>query len=549
MSYYAAFLISTFIALILTPALMRHAVSIGVIDEPNERKVHNSAIPRIGGVAMVLATIVPLILWLPLEVPYIAICSSILVIFIFGFWDDRKELSYKIKFSGQMLAASIVVIGGKIYIKELPLPEYINLGTPLLYGLTIFFLVGITNAMNMTDGLDGLAGGITLLSFCVIAVLSIGSDSPYVLLITVAVVGGVLGFLRFNSHPAIVFMGDTGSQFLGFVLGLEAIMLTQFDGDYSFSQSLPLLILGLPLLDTLLVILVRIKQGKSPFHADNNHIHHRLLKLGLNHYQAVATLYLMQTVFVLSAYYMAYSEDMLPFYVFCFYGFVIVAIFWLIENSKITLLHYVPYSYFKKNSVLIVRNIPLKAIVSAPVPAVICTIVVLSVLVNPDVSSRLSPDIAALSLLLLLSSFYFFFVRYGDTYYRVIFATFSALLVYLAPHFGESNTFSLYGIFEFTIFFSLVIWLALNVYIGDVGSFKTNPFDILIILVLLVMPFLIDVGDEIKSYVLMLVKFIIILYSFELLISKNELKHLAKYHYLLAISSLLIFFKYLLVSS
>jgi UDP-GlcNAc:undecaprenyl-phosphate GlcNAc-1-phosphate transferase len=469
-----------------------------------------------------------------------------MVIFLFGFWDDRKELSYKIKFAGQILAAIIVVIGGGLFIKELPFGDGFTPSTPFLYGLTIFFLVGITNAMNMTDGLDGLAGGATLLSFGLIAVLSIQSDAPNVLLITVAVVGGVLGFLRFNSHPAIVFMGDTGSQFLGFILGLESIMLTQY-ADPTLSKSLPLLILGLPLFDTLIVMLLRIKQGHSPFHADKNHIHHRLLGLGLSHFQAVVALYLMQSAFVLSAYFMAYSHDLLPFFAFIGYGVVIIVLLWLSENTKIKVLFSRPITWLSGFSYITRRRVPTNLFCSSLAPALMLGILTWVAILKPDVMQRLTPDIVALSALIFVASIYTFFARPGDAYYRIIFATFSALLVYLGIPLENNLPAGLYEVFDFCVFVGLALWLALNIYSGTSGDFKASPFDILIALLLLVMPVVSEVGGEVSLYSFALAKFIILLYTFELLISEKIPQSKHTYQYAVSLCVLAICVKYLFV--
>lgn len=546
MSYYAAFLISTFIALGLTPVLMRNAAAIGVMDEPNERKVHSSSIPRIGGVSMVLATIVPLLIWLPFEARYIAICSAIAVIFLFGFWDDRSELSYKTKFAGQILASVVVVIGGGLFIRELPFGDDFTLSTPVLYGLTVFFLVGITNAMNMTDGLDGLAGGATLLSFGLIAVLSIQSDAPNVLLITAAVVGGVLGFLRFNSHPAIVFMGDTGSQFLGFILGLQSIMLTQY-ADPTLSKSLPLLILGLPLFDTLIVMLLRIKQGHSPFHADKNHIHHRLLHLGLSHFQAVVALYLMQSVFMLSAYFLAYSHDLLPFFAFVGYGVFIIMLLWLFENRKMKLSSYKPIAWLKGLAFRVKKSAPSEILSANELPALMFSTLILGALVKPDVAQRLTPDVMILVTLLFIGSICTFFASPGDTYYRIIFATFSALLVYLGLPLENRPPMSLHKAFDVCVITGLVFWLVLNIWKRDVGDIKASPFDILIILLLLVMPVISGVGGEVSFYSFALVKFIVLLYTLEILISKKVLQFRYIYQFSLSVCAVALGLRYLYI--
>ncbi|MBL4607341.1 MAG: undecaprenyl/decaprenyl-phosphate alpha-N-acetylglucosaminyl 1-phosphate transferase [Pseudomonadales bacterium] len=544
MSYYAAFILSTFIALGLTPVLMRYAVVIGVMDEPNERKVHSSAIPRIGGVAMVLATIIPLLIWLPFESPYIAICCAIMVIFLFGFWDDRKELSYKYKFAGQILAALIVVLGGDLYVRELPFGIEASLSTPLLYVLSVFFLVGITNAMNMTDGLDGLAGGATLLSFGLIAVLSIQSNAPDVLLITVAVVGGVLGFLRFNSHPAVVFMGDTGSQFLGFILGLESIMLTQY-GDLTLSKTLPLLILGLPMFDTLIVMALRVKRGLSPFHADKNHIHHRLLGLGLSHFQAVVALYLIQATFVFTAYLIAYSHDLLPLLLFVVYGLLIVLSLWFFENKKIIIPDYLSIKFVKKARVGIKQSAFVEMLAANFAPVLLLSILIIGILLRQDAIPRLTYDVALLSALIVLATIGSFFTRPSDAYYRILLATFSALIVYLGIPLENDDYLIPFGYVDFPVFMGLFLWVLLTLYRGKVPEFKASPFDILIVLLLFVMPIISEVGGGVRVYSFAFARFIILLYVFELLIGMRVIQSKKTCRFFLSFFAFAIAAKYL----
>lgn len=544
MSFYAAFLVSTFLALFLTPLLIKYATVIGAVDIPNERKVHTGSIPRIGGIAMVLATIVPMLIWLPFEGPYLAVSAAILIIFLFGIWDDRKEISYKMKFAGQILAVSVAVFIGDIFIRDLSLPGGIQLAEPVLWILTIFFLVGITNAMNMTDGLDGLAGGATLLSFALIAVLSIQSSAPNVLLITVAVVGGILGFLRFNSHPAVVFMGDTGSQFLGLILGLESILLTQY-ADTSLSKSLPLLILGLPLIDTLLVMLLRMKQGRSPFHADKSHLHHRLLALGLSHSQAVTTLYVIQALFSLSAYMLAYSGDLLPFLVFVIFGLSIVILLWGLEEGYFKRIHF-RFLRVSVDKLLALKNGVINTPVTAYfVPAILLFLLTCSVLIRDDVTLKLTPDVIGLSLGILVVSLASIFYRPHENLFRLIFAIYAALLVYLSIPTDFDDLHTGQRVFELLVLMTLVGWILLNIVGGAASEFQTSPFDMLIVLILLAMPFVVDVGAQVGFYALALAKFVVLLYAFEVLVSMGAIRARCIYQYFLSFSALAISVRFL----
>ena len=301
MLLFPSFILAMFISMLLIPPLIKFAPRIGLVDIPDERKVHVNIIPRVGGIAMVIAAIIPMLLWLPKNTEYLAFLASVLIIFFFGVWDDRSDLNYKIKFFGQILAVVLVVIVGDVQIRHIPFLGLEPVSEWISIPLTIFTLLGITNAMNLVDGLDGLAGGTTLIGFGAIGLLSyISTESgnagnPYIALISISIMGSTLGFLRFNTHPARIFMGDTGSQFLGFCIGVLAIVITQ-QNDLPYNSGIPLILLGWPIFDTLMVMVIRISQGKSPFVADKNHIHHRLLALGLDHYEVVFVIYVVQAI-------------------------------------------------------------------------------------------------------------------------------------------------------------------------------------------------------------------------------------------------------------
>lgn len=310
MTLFFSFIVAVFVTMALIPPLMRSAVRLQIIDIPDARKVHTGAIPRIGGVAMVAGAVLPMIMWLAPQNESIAFLLGVGIILFFGVWDDRKNLDYRLKFLGQIIAVLVVAIYGGVVIKYVPfwgldpLPDY------LAIPLTLFVLLGITNAINLSDGLDGLAGGTTLMSLGVMAFMAYAVDGFDLVLIAVSVMGAILGFLRYNTHPARIFMGDGGSQFLGFSVGVLAIMLTQ-QLNPAFSPVVPVIILGLPILDTLMVMGQRIYEGRSPFSPDKNHIHHKLLALGFDHYEAVLLIYLVQSVLVLGGFFLCYQSDLL----------------------------------------------------------------------------------------------------------------------------------------------------------------------------------------------------------------------------------------------
>ncbi len=310
-----AFILAMVLTMVLIPPLMRRAGAMHVLDAPAERKVHTRPIPRVGGIAMAVGVAVPLLLWLDLDRLTAAYLASALIVLLFGIWDDRATLSPGIKFLGQLIAVHIVVLVGGVEIHSLTFASRIELPEIIAAPLTALFLLAITNAINLSDGLDGLAGGTTFLCCVAIALLSFGTELAFVSTMAVVVMGALLGFLRYNSFPAQVFMGDGGSQFLGFTVGVLAVLLTQ-DEALPYSAALPLLLFGLPILDTLTVMAIRLREGRSPFSADRKHLHHRLIGLGFEHFESVGVIYLLQGALFLLAWQLRYHSDLVIVAVF-----------------------------------------------------------------------------------------------------------------------------------------------------------------------------------------------------------------------------------------
>jgi UDP-GlcNAc:undecaprenyl-phosphate GlcNAc-1-phosphate transferase len=303
------FTLAMVITMVLIPLLMRFAVPLGFLDLPEPRKVHATPVPRVGGIAMVAGIMTSLLLWGDSSQPMQALWAGIGVLLCFGVWDDRRVLAAGTKFAGQALAVAVVMSWGGICVatvtgaERMPLPQF------LAVPLTFLFLLGGTNAFNLADGLDGLAGGMAMLCLCGTSLLAFTVGNGMVGSVAAVMVGALIGFLRFNTHPARVFMGDSGSQVLGFTAAALAILLTQ-DPLIPLSTALPLLLLGMPIIDTLMVMTERIVAGQSPFRADRRHIHHRLLALGFAHWEAVSILYLAQGALFIAAWYLRYASDL-----------------------------------------------------------------------------------------------------------------------------------------------------------------------------------------------------------------------------------------------
>ncbi len=309
MKYFLILFVSVAVSIITIPVMMRLAPRLGMIDYPDDRRVHVIPTPRVGGWGIVLGMVVTVLIWLPMTPMVICYLFGAITLLVFGSLDDRHHLSPKVKFAGQLLAIVPLAVWGGMEISRLPLfgdnfllPAYLSIP------FAIFAVVGMTNALNTSDGLDGLAGGEALLSLGAIGLLSYLDGGMEVAMIAVAVVGGILGFLRYNTHPANVFMGDSGSQFIGFTMGFLVIMLTQ-NPETSIHPAAVLLLLGLPIADLLVVMLKRKRRGVSMFEPSKEHFHHLILDLGFSQRGSVGIMYLLQTLFVFMGGMLAYTND------------------------------------------------------------------------------------------------------------------------------------------------------------------------------------------------------------------------------------------------
>jgi UDP-GlcNAc:undecaprenyl-phosphate/decaprenyl-phosphate GlcNAc-1-phosphate transferase len=333
MLFFPTLFLSMFITIALIPIFRMAALRVNIVDVPNDRKVHDHPMPKVGGIAVAVGSLVP-IFFLRQMTPFMwSVVTGAWIVAGFGFLDDIKELGYKLKFFGQVAAAFVVVFYGGLEIKFLGaiLPENYCLPGVVSIPLTVIAIVGVTNAINLADGLDGLAGGILLLTFICIGYLAYCSEKIFIAMMSAAMVGGIFGFLRFNTYPATLFMGDAGSQLIGFLGITLSLGLTQ---DHTpLSPMLPLLLLGFPVLDTLTVMTERMVNGTSPFTADKNHLHHKFMRLGLYHTEAVFLIYVIQAGLVTAAFWFRfYSEWLLLCIYLVFSGVLLIWIF--LANRK-----------------------------------------------------------------------------------------------------------------------------------------------------------------------------------------------------------------------
>ena len=288
------------LSLLLIPASILFAHYIGAIDNPVGRSVHVQAMPRLGGLGMALAILAGLLLFASQGSVMQGFLAGLVIIIITGLADDIWDISPKLKFLGQIFASVVFIEISGLMITSIG--NILNLGDisfpyPIAYLVTIVCFVGTINAFNLADGLDGLASGIVAIICFFLGFFALIAQVSDGLIISIAVFATVLGFLKFNSHPAKLFMGDTGSLMLGFAVSAVAIIIVTADTAVISKPITIMLVLSMPVVDTLWVMFQRILQGKSPASADKTHLHHRLLALGLPHSVVVSILYVWVALF------------------------------------------------------------------------------------------------------------------------------------------------------------------------------------------------------------------------------------------------------------
>lgn len=271
------FFASLLFSALIMPRLLRIAEWIGLIDQPDERKIHKRPKPLVGGIGMIMALSLTSLLFFPLS-HMRGFFSGLIILTIIGFLDDFKEISHNWRFLAQAVAVALIISLSNTVLYsfgDLISTGDISLGI-FAIPLTFFCAIGVINSINMIDGLDGLAGGFSLISFISFAILSYLNHQFDLMYLSLSLIGVVSGFLFYNWPPSKLFMGDAGSLSLGFSLAFLSIAITQTK-DSNVPPVAPLLILAVPIVDTVIVMTQRIIKGNSPFVADKTHIHHRLI--------------------------------------------------------------------------------------------------------------------------------------------------------------------------------------------------------------------------------------------------------------------------------
>lgn len=323
--------ISLLVSLCLVPICKRVSVHVNALDYPNERKVHKKPMPRLGGLAIFLSFLICYMFFGQTTSQMLSIIIASFIIVLFGIVDDINPLRARYKLIGHLIASCIIVFYGNVILQDIYVFNYyINFGA-LAKPLTIFFIVACINAINLIDGIDGLAGGISSIYFFTIAVIAYLTNRIGGLDIVLSIImcGATLGFLVFNFPPAKIFMGDTGSQFLGFMIAI--ISLLGFKNVTFRSFIVPIIVLAIPIFDTLFAILRRTLKGESIGTPDKEHFHHQLLKMKFSTRNTVLVIYLIDAAFALVSIFLTIGDNKIASYIYI--ALLLILIFLVVKTD------------------------------------------------------------------------------------------------------------------------------------------------------------------------------------------------------------------------
>ncbi|MDL2121706.1 MAG: undecaprenyl/decaprenyl-phosphate alpha-N-acetylglucosaminyl 1-phosphate transferase [Deltaproteobacteria bacterium] len=513
-----------FITIVLIPIFKGLAVRVNVMDVPNKRKVHSCPMPKSGGIAMALGALVPIFFWVPATEFVRAVLIGAGIVVLFGLIDDVRNLRWKTKLAGQCAAALVVILYGGVKIKSLGilLPYDVLMPDWFAIPFTLIAIVGVTNAINLSDGLDGLAGGISLLIFICIGCLAYCGDNIVIALLSVAIVGAILGFLRFNTYPAVLFMGDAGSQLLGFLSVTFSLALTQ--GNTSFTPLLPLILLGFPVLDTLTVMYERLAGGRSLFVADKNHFHHKLIRLGLYHTEAVLVIYIFQAFLVTFAFVFRFYSEWFFLIFYMIFSACILSGFFVAKKSgwKFKRYDFVDKIIKGRLRILKEKNILIKVssrLVEVGVPSLLLFTCFL------PASMPIYFSFFSMALLVLLLVTLCIKKEWMGTVLRLILYPLIPIVIY----WGETDMVAWMNdklVVPYNLFFGfLFLFVILTLkFTRRRNGFKSTPMDFLILFIALAVPNFPD--EQIQSYHmgLMAAKIIVFFFSYEVLIGELRVK-------------------------
>jgi UDP-GlcNAc:undecaprenyl-phosphate GlcNAc-1-phosphate transferase len=492
-SLFYVFLCALTSSLILTPLVSNLAVRIGGMDKPDARKIHCADTPRLGGIAIFCAFLFTVLFFTDIDRQIKAFLAGGVVIFLTGMADDLTGLKPWHKLSGQVLAASLGVITGGIKlasIGNLLGQGEIRLGY-LAVPFTIFAVVGVMNAINLMDGLDGLAGGISAIACLAFGILAWDSNNFTLVIVIVALLGATVGFLHYNTYPAKIFMGDSGSLFLGYCMSFFSVLLVSRPQS-GISPVAPLLVLAVPILDTLVVIVRRIRERRKIFSPDMTHLHHHLMNLGFGHKLTVIFVYSLTYLLSVITIFFSSAGDYRLFGVLLLFFALIYSSLSVLRRTELlqranTLL----------NNRLTRDGYPYRTLVRVIRALRTCIrYLLLLILPLPLLSHSSYPAPALLAAYLFLVAAGHLLIadgRRGAFLPQAIFYTLGAASIFMVENFSRNGEFGGCSILliSHTLFVCLFLAVGAIVFLrGRAGYLTTTPFEFLVLFIVVAIPLL-----------------------------------------------------------
>lgn len=518
------FITSLMTAVIMIPSVSKLAIRIGGIDKPDERKVHCTETPRLGGIAIFCAFLFSALFFIDIDRQIKAFLAGAVVIFLTGLADDLTGLSPRNKLIGEVIAASVVIFSGGI--------SMTTLGNPLGLGeiqlgifaipFTIFAVVGVMNAINLIDGLDGLAGGTSAVACLAFGVLAWNTGNSSLLALVVALLGAIVGFLRYNTYPARIFMGDSGSLFLGYCMAFFSVMLLNKSGG-GVSPVAPLMILGVPILDTLVVMVRRKMNGVRISSPDKTHIHHLLLDLGFGHRFSVLLVYGLSYLLAVSALLLHGTRDSTQAIVLLLYCIVLYSSIHVLATSARA-----QQFLLLKNNKSIRQTKTFRSLVEysryllVVIKYLLLAILTLVIFVKPEYPVNIAWGSALL--LVCMSGLLMVGSVWGNSLLQSVIYFSGLISIFIIENYGRQTELAGCSLIWIShiLFACLLVAVSIKVVLRKrVGNLMTTPFEYLILFVVVAVPLL--PTDIAAQYHLMIVaaKSVVIFVAYKLILMRQ----------------------------
>ncbi|HEY3309427.1 MAG TPA: MraY family glycosyltransferase [Desulfuromonadaceae bacterium] len=487
------FLSALMVSVLMIPPISHLSIRIGGIDKPNARKVHCTETPRLGGIAIFCAFLFSVLFFIDIDRQTKAFLAGAIVIFLTGLADDLTGLRPRNKLIGEVLAATLAILSGDISITTLGNPlglGEIQLGI-FAIPFTIFAVVGVMNAINLIDGLDGLAGGTSAVACLAFGVLSWNAGNISMLALIIALLGAIVGFLRYNTYPAKIFMGDSGSLFLGYCMGFFSVMLLNKSGG-AVSPVAPLMILGVPILDTLVVMGGRKLSGVSISSPDRTHIHHRLLGLGFGHRFSVLLVYGLSYLLAVLALLLHGTRDsiqVIVLIIFCIFLYSVLHVLATSEKAQ-------QFPLLKSNTTIRQTNtfrtlIEYSRYLLVVMKYLLLVIISLVIIVKPDYPVNIALGCGLL--LVFMSGLFMLGKGWSNSLLQSVIYFSGLISIFIIENYGRQTELAGFELIwvSHTLFACLLVAVAIKVVLRKrAGHLINTPFEYLILFVVVAVPLL-----------------------------------------------------------